>query len=86
MADRTLTISWEDPNELAARAHGSSGIEFLRAIAAGELPRAPTATGRVLAEGNVIHAGKTVAMVEGTLRSEEGGALLAHGTSTCLIR
>ena len=41
MADRTLTISWEDPNELAARAHGSSGIDFLRAIAAGELPRAP---------------------------------------------
>ncbi len=41
MADRTLTITWQDPAELAARAHGSSGIDFLRAIAAGELPRAP---------------------------------------------
>jgi uncharacterized protein (TIGR00369 family) len=51
------------------------------------LVRAITAdTGRVLAEGKVIHAGKTVATVEATLRSEEGGALLAHGTSTCLIR
>ncbi len=161
MTERTLTISWQDPNELAARAHGSSGIDFLRAIAAGELPRAPiqdllgfdlvevdegrvvfaaepgeqhynpigvvhgglaatlldsamgaavhstlpqgrayvtlevkfnlvramnAETGRVLAEGKVIHAGKTVATVEATLRGEEGGALLAHGTSTCLIR
>jgi uncharacterized protein (TIGR00369 family) len=161
MTDRTLTISWQDPAELAARAHGSSGIDFLRAIAAGELARAPiqdllgfdlievdegrvvfaaqpgeqhynpigvvhgglaatlldsamgaavhstlpqgsayvtlevkfnlvraiTAdTGRVLAEGKVIHSGKTVATVEGSLRSEEGGALLAHATSTCLIR
>jgi uncharacterized protein (TIGR00369 family) len=51
------------------------------------LVRAITAdTGRVLAEGKVIHSGKTVATVEGSLRSEEGGALLAHGTSTCLIR
>ena len=161
MTERTLTISWQDPAELAARAHASSGIDFLRAIAAGELPRAPiqdllgfdlvevdegrvvfaaqpgeqhynpigvvhgglaatlldsamgaavhstlpqgrayvtlevkfnlvramtAETGRVLAEGKVIHAGKTVATVEATLRGEEGGALLAHGTSTCLIR
>jgi acyl-coenzyme A thioesterase PaaI-like protein len=49
--------------------------------------RAITAeTGRVLAEGRVIHSGKTVATVEASLRSAEGGALLAHGTSTCLIR
>ena len=161
MADRTLTISWQDPAELAARAHGSGGLDFLRLIASGELPRAPiqdlvgfdlvevdegrvvfaaepgeqhynpigvvhgglaatlldsamgaavhstlpqgsayvtlevnlnlvraitAATGRILAEGKVIHGGKTVATVEGTLRSEESGALLAHGTSTCLIR
>ena len=161
MADRTITISWEDPGELAARAHGSSGLDFLRAIAAGELPRAPiqdllgfdlievdegrvvfaavpgerhynpigsvhggvsatlldsamgaavhstlpqggayatlevkfnlvrpitAETGRVLAEGKVVHRGGTVATVEGTLRTEDGAKLLAHGTSTCLIR
>jgi uncharacterized protein (TIGR00369 family) len=161
MADRTLTISWRDPRELAARAQSSGGLDFLRAIVAGELPPAPiqellgfslieadegrvvfaaepaeqhynpigsvhggvaatlldsamgaavhstlaqgsayvtlevkfnlvraitAETGRVLAEGKVIHRGNTVATVEATLRSEEGGALLAHGTSTCLIR
>jgi uncharacterized protein (TIGR00369 family) len=161
MTERTLTISWQDPTELAARARTGSGLDFLRAIASGDLPRAPiqdllgfdlievdegrvvfaaepgeqhynpigvvhgglaatlldsamgaavhstlpqgsayitlevkfnlvramtAATGRVLAEGKVIHAGKTVATVEATLRGEEGGALLAHGTSTCLIR
>jgi uncharacterized protein (TIGR00369 family) len=43
-------------------------------------------TGAVLAEGRVTHRGKTVATVEARLTSEEGGALLAHGTSTCLIR
>src|SRR5215213_2176798 len=155
MADRTLAISWQDPGELAARAHGSSGLDFLRAIAAGKLPRAPiqellgfdlvevnegrvvfaaepgeqhynpigvvhgglaatlldsamgasvhstlpqgsayvtlevklnlvraitAETGRVLAEGRVIHSGKTVATVEAMLRSEEGDALLAHAT------
>jgi uncharacterized protein (TIGR00369 family) len=159
MAD--LTISWEDPAELAARAHGSSGIDFLRAIVSGELPPAPiqallgfelieadegrvvfrgepgpqhynpigtvhggfaatlidsatgaavhstleqgrgyatlevkynlvrpitAETGPVLAEGNVINRGKTVATVEAALRAESDGALLALGTSTCLIR
>ena len=42
-------------------------------------------TGRVVAEGRVIHRGGTVATVEGDVRSAEG-KLLAHGTSTCLIR
>jgi uncharacterized protein (TIGR00369 family) len=161
MADRTLTISWQDPRELAAKAAGGSGLDFLRAIVAGELPPAPiqellgfdlieadegrvvfaaepgeqhynpigsvhggvaatlldsamgaavhstleqgrayvtlefkvnlvraitAETGRVLAEGNVIHLGKTVATVEATLKAEAGGALLAHATSTCLLR
>ena len=39
--DRTLTVTWQDPAELAARAHGSSGLAFLRAIVAGDLPPAP---------------------------------------------
>jgi uncharacterized protein (TIGR00369 family) len=161
MTDRTLTISWQDPAELAARARSGRGLDFLRAIASGDLPRAPiqdllgfdlvevdegrvvfaaepgeqhynpigvvhgglaatlldsamgaavhstlpegsayvtlevkfnlvraitAETGRVLAEGRVIHSGKTVATVEASLRSAEGDALLAHGTSTCLIR
>jgi hypothetical protein len=39
--DRTLNISWEDPTALAGRARESSGVDFLRAIVAGELPKAP---------------------------------------------
>ena len=36
-----MTVSWEDPAELAARARASSGVEFLQAIVSGELPKAP---------------------------------------------
>ena len=42
-------------------------------------------TGRIAAEGRVIHRGGQVATVEGELRSESDNKLLAHGTSTCLI-
>lgn len=160
MADRTLSVSWNDPVELAGRASPLSGLEFLRAIVAGELPPAPiqellgfrlveaeegravfalepgeqhynpigsvhggvaatlldsamgaavhstlqqgqayvtlevkfnlvraiTAdTGPVRAEGRMIHRGGTVATSEADLRDRQG-KLLAHGTSTCLIR
>lgn len=39
--ERTLTISWEDPSLLAERARAMSGLEFLQAVVAGELPKAP---------------------------------------------
>ena len=38
---RTRTVTWEDPRALAAAAHGLTGIEYLRKIASGELPRPP---------------------------------------------
>jgi uncharacterized protein (TIGR00369 family) len=41
-------------------------------------------TGPVVAEGKIIHRGRRVATAEGTLR-DASGALLAHGTTTCLI-
>jgi uncharacterized protein (TIGR00369 family) len=160
VADRKLTVSWEDPAELVRRAGGSTGVELLRKMVAGELPRAPiqelvgfelveadegrvvfvghpgeqhynpigtvhggfaatlldsalgaavhstlaageayitlevkfnlvrpiTAdTGEVRAEGSVVHRGKTVATSEADLR-DGAGKLLAHATSTCLIR
>jgi uncharacterized protein (TIGR00369 family) len=160
VAERTLTISWQDPTELAARAGSSTGLEFLRAIVAGELPPAPiqsligfrlieadegrvvfegdpgeqhynpigsvhggvaatlldsalgaavhstlpqgsayvtlevkfnlvrpitAETGAVRAEGRVIHRGRTVATSEAHLR-DGAGKLLAHASSTCLIR
>ena len=36
-----LTVTWEDPAELAARGRGMAGIDFLSAIRDGEFPAAP---------------------------------------------
>ena len=158
--ERTRTVSWEDPVASAAAAAGKSGLEFLRAIAAGEIPNPPIAAlmgfipieaeegrvvfavdpgehhynpigsvhgglaltlldsamscavhstlpagmayttlevkvnfdraitrdaGRVLCEGTVVTAGRTIATAEGRMYEEESGKLLAHGTTTCLI-
>ena len=41
--------------------------------------------GRVRAEANVIHRGRTVATAEGRLTAIRDGKLLAHGSTTCLI-
>ena|SRR5690349_12836106 len=40
-ADRTLTISWEDPGELGEQARAMPGLAFLIAIRDEELPPAP---------------------------------------------
>jgi uncharacterized protein (TIGR00369 family) len=42
-------------------------------------------TGRVLAEGRVIHAGRRTATAEGRLCVERDGALVAHATAGCAI-
>lgn len=52
-------------------------INFVRAITA--------ATGRIRAEGTVVHRGGTIATAEGRLVAEKDGKLLAHGVTTCLI-
>jgi uncharacterized protein (TIGR00369 family) len=44
-----------------------------------------TETGRILCEGTVVHRGGRVATAEGRVFAEADGALLAHGTTTCLI-
>jgi uncharacterized protein (TIGR00369 family) len=41
---RSKTVDWSDPMALAEQAKGVAGIDFLRAIAAGELPPPPIAT------------------------------------------
>lgn len=51
-------------------------VNYVRAMTA--------ATGKVTAEGRVLHAGRQVATAEGYLR-DAGGRLLAHGTTSCLI-
>lgn len=52
-------------------------INYTRAIL-------PT-SGRLRAEGNLIHRGRRIATSEGRLVGIEDGKLYAHGTSSCLI-
>jgi uncharacterized protein (TIGR00369 family) len=40
---RERTITWEDPLAAAAQGSGLSGLEYMRAIAAGEIPPPPIA-------------------------------------------
>lgn len=41
-------------------------------------------SGKLFVEGRIIHSGRTTALVEGDLRSENG-TLYAHSVSTCMI-
>jgi uncharacterized protein (TIGR00369 family) len=42
-------------------------------------------TGRVLAEGKVVHAGRRMATAEGQLTEQETGKLIAHATTACIL-
>ena len=44
MQPRERTVTWADPVEAASRGAGLAGIDYLRAIAAGELPPPPIAS------------------------------------------
>jgi uncharacterized protein (TIGR00369 family) len=52
-------------------------INFLKAVT--------YKSGKMKAEGRLIHLGKSTALVEADLRDEEGKLLYAHGVSTCMI-
>jgi uncharacterized protein (TIGR00369 family) len=41
MTERSRVVEWDDPLETAAGARGRTGLEFLQALAAGELPAPP---------------------------------------------
>jgi uncharacterized protein (TIGR00369 family) len=157
---RELTVSWTDPAALAERGMQMSGLEYMRALAAGDLPGAPiaalmgfdgieveegraiftcvpgeqhfnpigvvhgglamtlldsamgcavhttlpagtgytslevkvnfvraitAATGRVRAEGEVVHRGSRIATAQGRIVAEDSGKLLAHATTTCMV-
>ncbi|MGD9903268.1 MAG: PaaI family thioesterase [Vicinamibacterales bacterium] len=43
MAERTRTITWDDPETMPGRAAAAAGLETLRRVAAGELPPTPMA-------------------------------------------
>jgi uncharacterized protein (TIGR00369 family) len=42
-------------------------------------------TGPVVADCHVVHVGRRLATAEGTLVAQDGGTLLAHATTGCLI-
>jgi uncharacterized protein (TIGR00369 family) len=52
-------------------------VRFLRPMSAD--------TGRVIADATVVHTGRRLATAEARLTAEEGGKLLAHGSTSCLI-
>jgi uncharacterized protein (TIGR00369 family) len=52
-------------------------VRYIRAMSAD--------TGRVLAEGRVVHGGRRTATAEGRLVTEDGETLLAHSTTGCVI-
>jgi uncharacterized protein (TIGR00369 family) len=160
VADRELHVAWRDPRATIQRGRELSGLDYMRALLAGEFPPPPIAmlmdftlidveegsatfrghpgeqhlnpigsvhggfaatlldsalgcavhttlpagvgystlelsvnlvrgitplTGPVLAEGAVLHAGRRTATAEARLTAEDGGALLAHAKTTCLI-
>jgi uncharacterized protein (TIGR00369 family) len=157
---RSRTFSWQDPAATAARGAQLAGLDYIRAIACGELPPPPIArllgfeiveasdgravfalepaewmynpigmvhggiaatildscmgcavhtmlaagvgytttdlqvryiramsdaTGRVLAEGRVMHAGRRTATAEGRVFADSDEQLLAHGSTGCVI-
>lgn len=41
MTDRTRTVTWQDPLATARAATGLTGLQFLKSMAAGELPAPP---------------------------------------------
>lgn len=43
------------------------------------------ATGSVLCDGNVVHAGRRTATADARLVAEDSGKLLAHAKTTCLV-
>jgi uncharacterized protein (TIGR00369 family) len=52
-------------------------VRYIRAMGA--------ASGRVLAEGRVVHSGRRTATAEGRLFVESDETLIAHGTTGCVI-
>jgi uncharacterized protein (TIGR00369 family) len=159
-ATRSRTIEWADPVATAAAGAEMAGLDYMRALTAGDLPPAPIAvtmnmrpteleegrvvfvgepgeehynpigvvhggyaatildsvlgcavhttlpvgvaytslglevkyvrpisrdTGRVRAEGTVVHRGRRQATAEARLTAEDSGKLLATGTSTLMI-
>ena len=77
---RVLLLSGQAVHTLLPAGRGYSTLEFKV-----NFVRPMTGqTGRVRAEGRVIHPGNRAATAEGHIY-DAAGKLLAHGTTTCLV-
>lgn len=72
---RTRTYEWFNPLETAELGKTMSGYNCA----------VTHRSGKLIAEGRLIHLGKSTALVEADLHDEAGNLLYAHGVSTCMI-
>ena len=74
---RTRTITWDDPMIGAERAKGMRGIDYLRAIVSGEVPRPPVAWALDFAIDEVEEGRVSFAMVPSEIHYNPIGVV--HG-------
>ena len=91
-AERTRTFGWADPAALARAGASLTGLEYLRAIAAGELPPPPIASALGLElvdvqEGRVIFAMAPHEWLFNPIGSVHGGAVatLVDSAASCAV-
>lgn len=89
---RTRTVHWEDPNVAAAAGREMSGLAYLQAIAAGELPTPPIAALlgmrlRSVEEGRVVFEMDSAEHLYNPIGLIHGGAIatLVDSVAGCAI-
>lgn len=75
---RTRTITWEDPMAVPQAAAGRTGLELMRAIFEGKLPRPPISatmgfTGAEVTEGHAVFIGEPDESLYNPIGSVHGG-------------
>ena len=90
--ERTRVVTWSDPVVTAATAVGRSGLEFIRALAAGEVPPPPilsTIGARLerVAEGEVVFSLEPAEYHYNPIGSVHGGvyATLLDSATGCAV-
>lgn len=76
---RARTFTWTDPMLGAQFGLSSSGLDYMRAMIAGQAQ-----TGEIRCEGRVLHAGRRLATAEARV-TDARGKLYGHATSACMI-